>query len=289
MSADAALPLGRHLPASSERTGITRLGGAFLIAVTKVRADPLQPRREFDEDELRNLADSIRERGIRQPIRVWHVAEEDVYQIVSGERRFRAALLAGLSKIPCILDRPEAGAATLDRRTVLVDQVVENWQREDLSTFDLSDALKELRDRHGMAQETIARATGKPKSEVSKLLSIQRVDDAVRRDIRAAAPKTFSRRHVLALARLPSATQPVLAARILDRGLTAAETEREAAGMLKRMAGRDVRGGGCIRRTYAVGSAKLTMTFRSRTVTAADELALLEAVRSAIEKGAGDQ
>jgi ParB/RepB/Spo0J family partition protein len=284
MNGDATLPLANGTGQGPAKEGITRLGGAFSIAVSKLRTDPRQPRREFDERELENLTRSIRERGIRQPIRVWHDADADVYQIVSGERRFRAAVRAGLTEIPCMLDKPAAGAKAPDRRTVVVDQVVENWQREDLNAFELSDALKELRDHHDMTQDEIAKLIGKPKGEISKVLSMQRVAEPVQREIRAAKPKTYSRRHVLAIARLPRTEQQKMAERILEQRLTVAETEREVGRTLKRLGGGDTRGSEVVRREYVVGSAKLTMTFRKRVVTTADQLGLLDAVRKAVKR-----
>ena len=157
------------------REGVTRLRGAYSIEIEKVRPDPQQPRREFNEDELKNLTASITERGIKQPVRVWFVEAEDLFQIISGERRYRAAVAAGFTELPCIIeDAPKDGGA-LPRREILVDQVVENWQRQDLNPYDLSDALKELRDDHGLSQDEISRLTGKPKSEISRFLAMQRV------------------------------------------------------------------------------------------------------------------
>ena len=85
--------------------------GAFLIDVDRIRPDPQQPRREFDADQMEHLTASVRERGVRQPIRVWFVAGDDVYQIIAGERRYRAARAAGLKAIPCLVDEEPGGVA----------------------------------------------------------------------------------------------------------------------------------------------------------------------------------
>ena len=86
------------------QAGRQRLKGAFLIDVARIRPDPKQPRREFDDGELKELTTSVSERGLKQPLRVWFVANDDIYQIVSGERRYRAALAAGGKKPPYDLE-----------------------------------------------------------------------------------------------------------------------------------------------------------------------------------------
>jgi len=206
------------------RRGLNRLKGAFLIDIKRIRSDPNQPRRAFDAQKLADLTASIAERGIRQPLRVHHIAEEDVYQIVSGERRFRAAQAAGLAQVPCIIDEAPTDARGPNRQTVLTDQIVENWQRADLQPYELSDALCELRDEHGLSQNDIAKMTGKPKSEISRFLSMQRVAPAVQSLVRADTSGRYSRRHVVALAKLSDDAQQQMASRILDEHLTAEQT-----------------------------------------------------------------
>src|SRR5262249_2404902 len=153
-----------------------------------------------------------------------HIEAEDVYQIISGERRYRAAVAAGLPQVPCIIEDPPAGSTTPPRREILVDQIVENWQRQDLNPYELSDALKELRDAHGLSQEEMARVTGKPKSEISRFLAMQRVAASVQQEIRGDETGQFSRRHVVALSQLAMPEeQEQLAAKIKAEKLTAAE------------------------------------------------------------------
>src|SRR5205085_1003062 len=149
--------------------------------------------------------------------RVWQVQDQDTYQIISGERRYRAALAAGLAMLPCIIDEAPAGAVP-PRREILVDQIVENWQREDLNPYDLSDALKELRDAHGLSQQDIAKVTGKPKSEISRLLAMQRVAAAAQQTIRQDEARRFSRRHVVAVSQLPAEEQTIFVEDIKTQG-----------------------------------------------------------------------
>lgn len=255
-----------------------------MIELAQIRPDADQPRREFSPDELANLTASIRERGIKQPLRVWQREEDNVYQIISGERRYRAALAAGLPVVPCIIEDPPAGQAAPPRREILVDQIVENWQREDLNPYDLSDALKELRDAHGMTQEDIARLTGKPKSEISRYLAMQQVTAAVQQEIRQDTTGRFSRRHVVAVSQLAKPEQQQhLAAKIKTEKLTAAEAEREAARLKGGSSGHAVRGAPVTIRRYAVGPTKVQITFRKREVSPRDVLNVLDRVRAMVE------
>lgn len=269
------------------REGVSRLRGAYLIDLKKVRPDPNQPRREFSADELKNLTDSISQRGIKQPVRVWHAVAEDMYQIISGERRYRAALAAGLKELPCIIEDAPTNGQVLPRKEILVDQVVENWQRVDLNPYDLSDALKELRDEHGLSQDDIAKLTGKPKSEISRFLAMQRVAAAVQQEIRQDDTGRFSRRHVVALSRLTPEDQSALAAKIKVEKLSAVETEREAA---RRTTGNAVRGMPVSIRRFAVGSVRVQITFRKRDVTSDEILDVLDRVRGMVvrNEGSGD-
>ena len=265
------------------RDGVSRLRGAFAIDIKLVRPDPDQPRREFDQAELANLAASVRERGIRQPVRVWNVKAEGIYQIVSGERRYRAALAAGLTSLPCIIDEPPAGAQP-KRRELLVDQIVENWQREDLNPYDLSDALKELRDRHGMSQDQIAKLTGKPKSEISRFLAMQKVAGGVQAVVRSDQSGRFSRRHVVALSMLTPPEQATMVERIKTEKLSAVQTERAAKHVQARKEGKAVRGAPTVVRQYVVGSTRVKMTFRRKSVERDDVLHVLDRVRAMVER-----
>lgn len=250
--------------------------------MARIRPDPKQPRREFDTEELKGLAASILERGLKQPLRVWYVPEADVYQIVSGERRYRAALAGGVVAVPCIV---EDAPGMLPRKEILVDQIVENWQRADLKPFELSDALAELRDQHGLSQDEIARLTGKPKSEISRLLSIQKVAPAIQQAARTEENGPLSRRHLIAVAQLPAEEQPKLVSKIRSGHLSATETERKAARWKEGRTGQVVRGVRSTVRRYVVGPATVQITFRKRDVQPADVLHVLERVRSMVESG----
>jgi len=215
---------------------------------------------------------------------VWQVEAEGLYQIISGERRYRAARAAGLRSVPCIVEDAPATSAVPPRREILVDQIVENWQREGLNPYDLSDALKELRDIHGLTQEEIARLTGKPKSEISRFLAMQRVAPEVQQEIRQDDTGQFSRRHVVAIAKLEPQEQGELAAKIRAGKLTATETEREVARRVRRDSGGEARGAPVTVRRYVVGSAQVRISFRKKEVSTQDVLDVLDRVRLMVER-----
>ena len=265
------------------REGVTRLRGAFAIETELIRPDPNQPRREFDEEELKHLVASVAERGIMQPVRVWHREAEGVYQIISGERRYRAAKAAGLATVPCIIQDAPQGSVP-ERRELLVDQVVENWQRADLSPYELSDALKELREEHSLSQDALAKLTGKPKSEISRFLAMQRVSPEVQATVRGNPDGRFSRRHIVALSKLDPQPQQELAARIQTEKLSAVETERAVDRLQRHRDGKSARGIPVLLRRYSVGSTQVKITFRKRTVSRADVLDVLERVRQMAER-----
>ena len=153
-----------------------------------------------------------------------------------------------------------------------MDQIVENWQRADLKPFELSDALAELRDQHRLTQDDIARLTGKPKSEISRLLSIQKVAPAIQQQARTTEAGKLSRRHLIAVAQLPADEQPEFVDKIRAGQLSATESEREAARWKQSRTGEPTRGSRSTVRRYLVGPATVQITFRKRQVTDDDVL-----------------
>ncbi len=258
--------------------GRERLRGAYSIAVSRIRPDPGQPRREFPAEEMEQLTASVRQRGIRQPVRVWYSARDNLYQIVSGERRYRAAVAAGHAAVPCIVEETPTGQVSPERRGILVDQLVENWQRMDLNPYELSDALVELRDRHGINQKELAGLIGKPESEISRLLSLQRVDSALQQELRSDASGQLTRRHMIAVAQVPVEEQRTLVDKVRSENLTALETERQVAGVRNRTTDRGRRRApGAIRR-FAVATATIQINFRKHDVSDDDVIDVLRKV-----------
>lgn len=150
----------------------------YEIAVDHIEPDPHQPRKTFDETELRNLADSIRENGLLQPIVVYRSDGQDRYRIIAGERRYRAAILAGRTTVPCLEMPPD-----FDRDLVDQLQLVENIQRADLHPVEAAEAIEAYVERHALSQRVAARRLGKPLSFVAELLAIRKIPkDLLARD-----------------------------------------------------------------------------------------------------------
>lgn len=276
------LPFNETTNGDPSQEGRQRLKGAFNIDVSRIRPDPLQPRRSFDSVELEQLAASIKVHGTRQPIRVWYVAAKGIYQIISGERRYRAAIAAGLASVPCIVDDVPRDTGIPERRDLLVEQIVENWQRVDLEPLEISKALAELRDKHNLSQEELSHATGKPKSEISRLLSLQKLTPEIALEAQESPVGTLTRRHLLAVAQLEPARQAEVVARVREGKLSAVETERIAVKLKKPASnGRVVRQSGAVRR-YVVGAAAVQVSFRKTSVTKAELLHVLDRVRAMV-------
>ncbi len=160
------------------------------IPLRLIAPNPAQPRRKFDIDELSSLAESIRENGVLQPITVRLVGR--AYFLIAGERRLRAAHMAGLSEIPCIV-------VTADDKKAAVFALLENLQRADLGFFEEAEGLERLIRTYGFSQEDIAKKLGKSQSAVSNKLRLLRLGVDVMREIIDGG---LSERHARALLRL---------------------------------------------------------------------------------------
>jgi ParB/RepB/Spo0J family partition protein len=158
--------------------GVEDMLDAKLIRRDRIEPDPDQPRNHFDEDALNDLATSIRAEGILQPIAVRYDEPRDIYVIIHGERRWRAAGIAGLESIPAVVrDIPE------DRR--LIQQLVENIVREDLNALDRAAALRALKQQMGdPAWDTVAEAVGIRRSRLFQLLGTEKLESAVQEALR---------------------------------------------------------------------------------------------------------
>lgn len=180
----------------------------YEIAVDHIEPDPHQPRKTFDEVELRNLADSIRENGLLQPIVVYRFDGQDRYRIIAGERRYRAAILAGRATVPC-LEMPPG----FDRDLVDQLQLVENIQRADLHPIEAAEAIEAYVERHALSQRVAARRLGKPLSFVAELLAIRKIPkDFLAKDGVARLPKQV----LVEVARAPHGQQAGLIEKALS-------------------------------------------------------------------------
>jgi ParB family chromosome partitioning protein len=176
--------------------------------------NPNQPRVHIDEIHLEELAQSIRINGVIQPLIVRKVGDQ--YEIVAGERRWRAAQRAGLLRVPIAI-RDVADDKLLEIA------LVENIQREDLTPIEEAQAYRRLSDELGMSQETIATAVGKDRATVANYMRLLRLPDEVRNDVSSGA---LSMGHARALLALPDETaQRRVAREVVARGLSVRETE----------------------------------------------------------------
>ena len=184
------------------------------IPIPQIRPNPRQPRRSFDADGLRELADSIRTYGILQPLTVRRVGRE--YELVAGERRLRAARMAGLREVPCLIARVgEEDSALL--------ALIENLQRRDLDCWEEAEAIARLIRLYGLSQEAAAEKIGKSQSGVANKLRLLRLSEGIRQLIRENG---LTERHARALLRLPDEeAQRRAVAAIVKNGWNVARTE----------------------------------------------------------------
>ncbi|MBR4996361.1 MAG: ParB/RepB/Spo0J family partition protein [Bacteroidaceae bacterium] len=158
--------LGRGLDALIS-TDTVKTGGSSSIseiAINKIKANPNQPRREFDPEALQELADSIKEIGIIQPITLRQM-EDGTYQIIAGERRFRASQLAGLTALPAYI-------RTADDENVMEMALIENIQREDLNAMEIALAYQHLLDEYDLTQERLSERVGKKRTTIANYLRL---------------------------------------------------------------------------------------------------------------------
>jgi ParB family chromosome partitioning protein len=181
-----------------------------MLAVDRLRPGKYQPRTRMDAASLAELADSIREQGVMQPILVRPV-DGGRYEIVAGERRWRAAQQAGLREVPTLVK-------TIPDQSALALSLIENIQREDLNPIEEAQAYRRLSDELQMSQESIASAVGKDRATVANYVRLLRLPVEVRNDLASAA---ISMGHARALLALPTDT----AQRDLAREVSVRETE----------------------------------------------------------------
>lgn len=189
------------------------------VEITRLRPSRFQPRRDFSDASLADLASSIKEQGILQPIVV--VSRGEHFEIVAGERRWRAAALAGLRHVPVTVRERSSD------REMLEAALVENLQREDLNPIEAAEAYARLREEFALSQETIADRVGKDRATIANSLRILKLPMSVRERVRSGE---LSGGHAKALAALSSADdQERLAEEILRRSLSVRQTEKRVA------------------------------------------------------------
>ena len=261
--------------------GRRRLKGAFLIAIDRIVPDPDQPRKKIDTTRLSELTASVSHVGIVVPITVRYIESENHYRIIAGERRFTAAKNAGLKEIPCWVKTPNA-------EHVLLEQIVENWQRSNLQPFEIADSLAQLRDMNGLTQTELAREVGKSKGEVSKLLSLLDLSPEVQKIARDDSTGRITKRHLYPILQLDPLLQERIVHAILDRDLTVKDTERMIARFQETNASPGPRGAPYTHRKFVTKHSSVLLTFRKKDVTDVDCVALLKEAVAQIKERAGD-
>ncbi len=186
------------------------------IATEKLLPNPYQPRKQFKSEDLLSLAESIKENGILQPLLARRINNSDYYEIIAGERRLRAAILANLATVPCLI-------VDCDYEESAVYSIIENIQRSDLSFFEEAQAISQMQNHFGMTQEQIAKRLGKSQSALSNKLRLLKLPADVRYFI---DKEGLTERHARALLKLESEKQMWTALNLIkDKGWNVQQTE----------------------------------------------------------------
>ena len=186
------------------------------LKLTEIEPNREQPRKDFDEKALSELTDSIREHGVLQPLLV-RPLKDGRYQLIAGERRWRASRMAGLTEVPVIV-------RDLDDQAAMELALIENLQRTDLNIMEEAAGYRELMERYGMTQEVVAKRVGKSRPAVANALRMLALPEATARLVREGK---LTAGHARALLGLPDPAEiDPLAERVLAEGLSVRETER---------------------------------------------------------------
>jgi len=199
---------------------LTSFSGAAvgrMIRVDEIRPNPEQPRKALGD--LRELTESVREKGVLEPLLVRFMAGEGCYYIISGERRYHAARAAGLREVPCI-------EKTVDDAETLEIALIENIQRKDLTPFEEADGLHRLATQFEYTHEDMAKKIGRARSSVTETLSLRNIPESLRK--KCIEHGVNSKSLLLQIARQPTEKKMLeMFQRILQGGLTRDEARRE--------------------------------------------------------------
>jgi ParB family chromosome partitioning protein len=206
--------LGEQVAESAAVDGASAPAGVQMAPIESLRPNPDQPRKVFDRDDLEELAASIRDKGVLQPILVRsHPKEDGVWQIIAGERRWRAAQLARLTEAPIIVKE-------MDDVAVFEVAIIENVQRADLNPLEEADAYRTLMERFGRTQDAVAGVVGKSRSHVANILRLLQLPEGVLQHVRTGK---LSAGHARALITAPDPVS--LADQIVAEGLIVRQAE----------------------------------------------------------------
>lgn len=186
----------------------------IMLKPSEIKLSANQPRKSFDEYELKQLSDSIQASGIIQPLAV-RKAPDGSYQLIAGERRLRAAVMAGLRRVPCILHKT-------DDETAALYSIIENLQRSNLTVFEEAQGINRLITEYGMSQSEAAARLGIAQSTLSNKLRLLKLSDGIKERIISAR---LTERHARALLRLPEEMRDGALDRIIAEGMTLTQAE----------------------------------------------------------------
>ena len=190
-------------------------GGSLSLPISQVEPGLKQPRKRFEEEALQDLADSIRTHGIIQPLTVRRLSS-GYYQIIAGERRWRAAKLAGLTEVPAVI-------IEADDRKVMELGLIENLQREDLNPIEEANGYKVLMEEYGLTQEEVSQRVGKSRPAVANALRLLALPDPV---CQLLEEGKLSAGHARAILSVPNGgLQMQLARKVVEDGLSVRQTE----------------------------------------------------------------
>lgn len=210
--------LGKGLDALfADNAADTVGGGTVSLKLTEIEPNRAQPRKNFDENALAQLADSIKQHGILQPLVVRPIAGGGGYQLVAGERRWRAARMAGLTEVPVIIKE-------LDDEQVFAIALIENLQREDLDPVEEAQGYQKLMDKFGLTQDEVSQRVGKSRPVIANALRLLSLPDEV---LELVSSGKLSQGHARTLLSLSDKNGiKKLAEEIIDKELSVREVEK---------------------------------------------------------------
>ncbi|HIF9178077.1 TPA: ParB/RepB/Spo0J family partition protein [Photobacterium damselae] len=211
--ATSSVALAKQQAANQAQT-LSNDGALRELAVSQLQSGKYQPRKDMADEALAELTESIRAQGIIQPIIVRELTNSH-FEIIAGERRWRAARQAGLKQVPCIVK-------SVDDRATMAIALIENIQREDLNVMEEAQALERLQSEFSLTHQQLAQAVGKSRTAVSNLLRLNQLATEVKHLVET---KQIEMGHARALLALPTEQQLAIAQIVVSKALTVRETE----------------------------------------------------------------
>lgn len=190
----------------------------LFVDINNIKPNEKQPRKTFDRDKLEELAESILSHGVIQPIVLRKESQGKGYELVAGERRWRAARIAGLKEVPAIV-------RVLTEEQNLILSIIENMQREDLNPIEEAEAVSKMMNTYQFTQEELAKSLGKSRPYIANLVRLLKLQDEIREMV---LTNQLSQGHARALLSLPVKKQLALARKAVKEGLSVREVERLA-------------------------------------------------------------